>query len=49
MEMSIPAQFVADVDRGVHHRAAIETCLCSGGNIMSREAVIEAVNKILEK
>ncbi len=49
VEMSIPAQFIADVDRGIHHRAEIETCLCSGGNIMSREAVIEAVNKILDK
>lgn len=49
VEMSIPAQFVHDVDRGIHHRAEIETCLCSGGNIMSREAIIAAVNKILEK
>ncbi len=49
VEMSIPAQFVADVDRGVHLRCPIETCLCSGGNIMSREAIIEAVDKILEK
>ena len=43
--MSIPAQFVEDVEMGVKGRCAIETCLCSGGNIMSREAVIEAVNK----
>ncbi len=49
VEMSIPAQFIADVDRGIHHRAEIETCLCSGGNIMSREAILEAANKILEK
>ena len=48
VEMSIPPQFIADVDRGVHHRAPIEQCLCSGGNIMSREAVIAAVNRILE-
>ncbi|MBQ7447934.1 MAG: 3-methyl-2-oxobutanoate dehydrogenase subunit VorB [Eubacterium sp.] len=49
VEMSIPPQFIADVDRGIHHRAEIETCLCSGGNIMSRDAVIEAVNKLLAK
>ena len=47
VEMSIPAQFVKDVDFGVRQRAKIETCLCSGGKIMSREAVLEAVNKML--
>lgn len=47
VEMSIPAQFVEDVEMGVKGRCAIETCLCSGGNIMSCEAVIEAVKKIL--
>lgn len=47
VEMSIPAQFIEDVEMGVKGRCAIETCLCSGGNIMSREAVIEAVKKIL--
>ena len=33
VEMSIPAQFVEDVESGVKGRCAIETCLCSGGNI----------------
>ena len=47
VEMSIPAQFVEDVEMGVKGRCAIETCLCSGCNIMSRESVIEAVKKIL--
>ena len=47
--MSIPPQFIADVDRGIHHRADIDVCLCSGGNIMRREAIIESVNKLLEK
>ena len=47
VEMSIPAQFIEDVEMGVKGRCAIETCLCSGANIMSREAVIEAVKKIL--
>ena len=49
VEMSIPAQFVKDVEVAVKGRCPIDTCLCSGGNIMSREAVIEAVNKIIEK
>lgn len=49
IEMSIPAQFVTDVEAGVKGRCPIETCLCSGGNVMSRDAVIEAVKKIIEK
>lgn len=48
VEMSIPAQFVKDVETAVRGRAPIDTCLCSGGNIMSRSAVIEAVKKIME-
>lgn len=48
VEMSIPAQFVEDVKMGVKDRCPIETCLCSGGNIMSREAVIDAAKKIME-
>ena len=49
VEMSIPAQLVQDVRMGVKGRCPIETCLCSGGNIMSREAVLEAVDAILAK
>lgn len=49
VEMSIPAQFVEDVTAAVKERCPIETCLCSGGNIMSREAVMKAVKKINEK
>ncbi|MBV7272572.1 3-methyl-2-oxobutanoate dehydrogenase subunit VorB [Clostridium sp. PL3] len=48
VEMSIPAQFVQDVEKGVKERCPIETCLCSGGNIMSREAIITAIKKINE-
>lgn len=43
VEMSIPAQFVSDVAVGVKGRCEITTCLCSGGNIMTREAILEAV------
>ncbi|MCI8993075.1 MAG: 3-methyl-2-oxobutanoate dehydrogenase subunit VorB [Eubacterium sp.] len=49
VEMSIPAQFVKDVEAGVKDRAPIETCLCSGGNIMTQDAVLESARKILEK
>lgn len=48
IEMSIPAQFVEDVKIAVNDRAKITTCLCSGGNIMSREAVMEAAKKVME-
>jgi 2-oxoglutarate ferredoxin oxidoreductase subunit alpha len=47
VEMSIPAQFVLDVAKGVKDRCPIETCLCSGGNIMSREQIIDEVKKIM--
>ena len=49
VEMSIPAQLAEDVDHAVRGRCPIETCLCSGGNVMSREAVVEAVEKLLNK
>lgn len=49
VEMSIPAQLVQDVRMGVKGRCPVETCLCSGGNIMSREAVLKAVDAILDK
>jgi len=48
VEMSIPAQFVADVEAGVKERCPIHTCLCSGGNIMSRGKIMAAANSILE-
>ncbi len=48
VEMSIPAQFVKDVETAVRGRCPIETCLCSGGNIMSREAIVDSVRRIME-
>lgn len=48
VEMSIPALFVEDVTAAVKERAPIATCLCSGGNIMSRHAVVEAAKKLME-
>ncbi|OON86718.1 3-methyl-2-oxobutanoate dehydrogenase subunit VorB [Oribacterium sp. C9] len=49
VEMSIPAQMIQDVDTAVRGRKPIETCLCSGGNIMSREAIIEKVLSMKEQ
>jgi len=49
VEMSIPAQYLYDVERAVRERCPIETCLCSGGNIISREAVIAAAKNICGK
>ena len=37
-----------DVMVGVKDCCPIETCLCSGGNIMSREKVLAAAKKIVE-
>ena len=48
IEMSIPALFLEDVKVAVKDRAPISTCLCSGGNIMTREAVLTAARKIME-
>ena len=48
VEMSIPALYLEDVAATVKGRASIETCLCSGGNIMSRSAVMSAAKKIVE-
>ena len=48
VEMSIPAQFVEDVAVGVKGRCPIQACLCSGGNIISREAVVTAVKHLVE-
>lgn len=48
VEMSIPAQFVKDVEVAVKDRCPIEKCLCSGGNIMNRDDILAACKKILE-
>lgn len=49
VEMSIPAQFVQDVSAAVKDRCLIETCLCSGGNIMSREKIMESVKNLMKQ
>lgn len=47
IEMSIPAQMIQDVQLAVRGRAPIHTCLCSGGNMLKREQVVEAVAALL--
>ncbi|MCR4781677.1 MAG: 3-methyl-2-oxobutanoate dehydrogenase subunit VorB [Lachnospiraceae bacterium] len=49
VEMSIPAQMIQDVELGVKGRCPIETCLVSGGNIISREAIIDKVRALVGK
>lgn len=49
VEMSIPGQFLKDVEVAVKGRCPIETCLCSGGNIIKREEIIKKLRKICEK
>ena len=46
VEMSIPAQMIYDVKLAVKDRCPIETCLCSGGNVMKRNDVLEAALKL---
>lgn len=48
VEMSIPAQMIYDVKLAVKDHCPIETCLCSGGNVMKRQAVLDAARKLFE-
>lgn len=48
IEMSIPAQMIQDVRMAVKDRCPIETCLCSGGNVMSRASVLTMADKYFE-
>ncbi len=47
VEMSIPAQFVEDVQVAVDGRCPITTCLRSAGNMMSKGKIIEAAKAVL--
>lgn len=49
VEMSIPAQMVQDVELAVKGRCRIQTCLRSGGEIMSREDVVQAARELLNQ
>lgn len=49
VEMSIPAQMIQDVKIAVGDHCEIQTCLCSGGNIITQNAILEAVENILTR
>jgi len=45
-EMSIPPQYYYDVDAVVRRRTPIATCLRSGGEILSRNAIMDEAKKL---
>ncbi|MCE5188379.1 MAG: 3-methyl-2-oxobutanoate dehydrogenase subunit VorB [Eubacteriales bacterium] len=49
VEMAIPALMIYDVRLAVKDRCPIETCLHAGGEIMSREEIIEKARALLAK
>lgn len=49
VEMSIPAQFAEDVDYALQGRCPLETCLRSGGEIMTSENIMESVKSMAER
>lgn len=46
-EMSIPAQYGVDVENAVRGRTKVTTALSSGGEILSRDTVLDAVRNLL--
>ena len=48
-EMSIPAQYAEDVDHVVRRRTPISTVLSSGGVILTRVEIIDAIRAIVNK
>lgn len=48
VEMTIPAQFLEDVEVAVNGRAPITTCLRSCGNMLSKGAIIETAKAVLK-
>ena len=48
VEMSIPAQFVWDVKMAVKDRAPVTECLRSGGEIISKEQIMEAARGLFK-
>ncbi|NTV90265.1 MAG: 3-methyl-2-oxobutanoate dehydrogenase subunit VorB [Clostridiales bacterium] len=47
IEMSIPAQMLQDVQLGVMNRCPIQTCLCSGGNIIKKSQIDAAIAALI--
>ncbi|GAU75597.1 3-methyl-2-oxobutanoate dehydrogenase subunit VorB [Fusibacter sp. 3D3] len=49
VEMSIPAQMIHDVNAVVKERIPVRACLRSGGNIMTRDLIIQTVKGFEEE
>ncbi|MBF4694675.1 3-methyl-2-oxobutanoate dehydrogenase subunit VorB [Fusibacter ferrireducens] len=49
VEMSIPAQMIHDVNAVVRERIPVRDCLRSGGNIMTRDLIIQTVKGFEEE
>lgn len=49
VEMSIPALMIQDIRLGVKDRCPIETCLHSGGEIMTRQEIIDKARNLLTR
>jgi 2-oxoglutarate ferredoxin oxidoreductase subunit alpha len=49
VEMSIPAQMVWDVEHAVQGRCPIKECLRSGGEIMTKEKVLNAARELAKE
>jgi len=49
IEMSMPAQMKEDVEAAVCSRIPIETCLTSGGVIMSRDDIVDKARELFKK
>lgn len=47
VEMSIPAQVLPDIRLAVRERCPIHTCLCSGGKVIKKAQVSQAVAELL--
>ena len=47
-EMSIPAQFAEDIARVVHGRTGIAAALSSGGEILDRAQILDAVRALMK-
>lgn len=48
-EMSIPALYAVDVENAVRRRAPVVTALSSGGEILERDAVLDAARELYKK
>ncbi len=49
VEMANPALHVVDVEKAVKDRCPIRTCLRSGGNVMQKKNILDAVKEILKE